>query len=227
MGITTKDLAQLCGVSRTTVHRALYGGGRIHPDTKEMILRVAKEHDYRPDLLARGLVKGRTYYIGVVVMDVRNRYFAGMLSAIGREAAQHGYNINITLHDNNRKFEQDQLTRLSSYRMDGIILSSVNEGPEYAKFLESLETPIVTVDNKIADGIPFVSIDQRVAMREAVEHILEMKKYERIVFVCPAMAVAGEQNIYVHRERKKGFEEAMAGAPGCSRIRAELGVFKQ
>ena len=45
MGITTKDLAQLCGVSRTTVHRALYGGGRIHPDTKEMILRVAKEHD--------------------------------------------------------------------------------------------------------------------------------------------------------------------------------------
>ena len=109
MGITTKDLAQLCGVSRTTVHRALYGGGRIHPDTKEMILRVAKEHDYRPDLLARGLVKGRTYYIGVVVMDVRNRYFAGMLSAIGREAAQHGYNINITLHDNNRKFEQDQL----------------------------------------------------------------------------------------------------------------------
>ena len=214
MGITTKDLAQLCGVSRTTVHRALYGGGRIHPDTKEMILRVAKEHDYRPDLLARGLVKGRTYYIGVVVMDVRNRYFAGMLSAIGREAAQHGYNINITLHDNNRKFEQDQLTRLSSYRMDGIILSSVNEGAEYAKFLESLETPIVTVDNKIADGLPFVSIDQRAAMREAVEHILEMKKYERIVFVCPAMAVAGEQNIYVHRERKKGFEEAMAGAPG-------------
>ena len=98
-----------------------------------------------------------------------NRYFAGMLSAIGREAAQHGYNINITLHDNNRKFEQDQLTRLSSYRMDGIILSSVNEGAEYAKFLESLETPIVTVDNKIADGLPFVSIDQRAAMREAVE----------------------------------------------------------
>lgn len=213
MGITTKDLAQLCGVSRTTVHRALYGGGRIHPDTKEMILRVAKEHDYRPDLLARGLVKGQTYYIGVVVMDVRNRYFAGMLSAIEREAAQHGYNINITLHDNNRKFEQDQLMRLSSYRMDGIILSSVNEGSAYAKFLESLETPIVTVDNMIADGIPFVSIDQRAAMRDAVEHILAMRKYERIVFVCPAMAIAEEQNIYVHRERKKGFEEAMASAP--------------
>ena len=50
MAITTKDLAQLCGVSRTTIHRALNGTGRIKLETKEMILQVAKEHGYRPDL---------------------------------------------------------------------------------------------------------------------------------------------------------------------------------
>lgn len=76
MAITTKDLAQLCGVSRTTIHRALNGTGRIKPETKEMILQVAKEHGYRPDLLATGLAKGQTYNIGVVVLDVKNRYFA-------------------------------------------------------------------------------------------------------------------------------------------------------
>lgn len=75
MAITTKDLAQLCGVSRTTIHRALNGTGRIKPETKEMILQVAKEHGYRPDLLATGLAKGQTYNIGVVVLDVKNRYF--------------------------------------------------------------------------------------------------------------------------------------------------------
>lgn len=210
VGITTKDLAQLCGVSRTTVHRALHGGGRIHPDTKEMILRVAKEHDYRPDLLARGLVKGRTYYIGVVVLDVQNRYFAGMLNAISREASKQGYCINITLHDNDRQQERDQLIRLAAYHMDGIILSSVNEGEEYRDFLDNLEIPIVSVDNKIAEGIPFVSIDQKAAMEEAVGRVLE-KGYERIVFVCPAMEA--EQNIYVHRERLKGFEEARKACP--------------
>lgn len=42
MAITTKDLAQLCGVSRTTIHRALNGTGRIKPETKEMILQVAR-----------------------------------------------------------------------------------------------------------------------------------------------------------------------------------------
>ena len=41
MATTTKDLAQLCGVSRTTIHRALNGTGRIKPETKEMILQVA------------------------------------------------------------------------------------------------------------------------------------------------------------------------------------------
>ena len=172
MGITTKDLAQLCGVSRTTVHRALYGGGRIHPDTKEMILRVAREHDYRPDLLARGLVKGRTYYIGVVVMDVKNRYFSAMLSAISREAISRGYNINIALHGNDRELERRQLMNLAAYRMDGIILSSVNEGDEYREFLDSLGMPIVSVDNRIADGIPFVSIDQRASMKASVRHAL-------------------------------------------------------
>lgn len=212
MGITTKDLAQLCGVSRTTVHRALHGGGRIHPDTKEMILRVAKEHDYRPDLLARGLVKGRTYYIGVVVLDVRNQYFAGMLNAISKEAGKRGYCVNITLHDDEQQQERDQLMRLAAYHMDGIILSSVNEGEEYRDFLNSLGMPIISVDNKIADGIPFVSIDQKHAMEEATARVLE-KGYERIVFVCPAMQTRGNQNVYVHRERLKGFEEARKAYP--------------
>ena len=57
MAVTAKELAQMCGVSRMTVHRALTDTGRINPRTKEMILAKAKECGYRPDLLARGLVK--------------------------------------------------------------------------------------------------------------------------------------------------------------------------
>ncbi len=209
MGITTKDLAQICGVSRTTVHRALHDGtGRINPDTKEMILRAARENGYRPDLLARGLVKGQTFNIGVVVLDVKNRYFAQMLSAIGVEANKRGYFVNITLHGNDKETEKNQLTRLVDYHVDGIIVSSVNEGGEYRKFLESLDVPIVSVDNKIADGIPFVGIDQRQAMRQAAEKVLE-KGYTKLVYVCPPIDDQSERNIYVHRERLAGFQEAV------------------
>ena len=67
MSITTKDLAKACGVSRTTVTRALSGTGRISEETKNRILNMAKELDYQPDLLARSLVKGRSMTIGVVL----------------------------------------------------------------------------------------------------------------------------------------------------------------
>lgn len=208
MGITTKDLALICGVSRTTVHRALHEGtGRINPDTKEMILRVAKENGYRPDLLARGLVKGETFNIGVVVLDVKNRYFAELLSTIGTEIGRRGYFVTITLHDNDKETEINQLNRLADYHVDGIIVSSVNEGEDYKNFLYNLNIPIVSVDNKIADGIPFVGIDQRQAMKDAVLKVIE-NQYEKLIFVCPPMEDEGKRNIYVHKERLKGFRDA-------------------
>lgn len=207
MAITAKELAEMCGVSRMTVHRALTDTGRINPQTKELIQAKAKECGYRPDLLARGLVKGQTFYIGVVVLDVNNRYFSQMLSAIGTEAHKRGYFVNITLHEENKDMEKEQLERLVDYHVDGIILSSVNQGEEYRDFLKSLDTPIVTIGNKIADGIPFVSIQEKKAAREATETILR-KGYEKIVFVCPPLEQT-EGNTYVHRQRLEGFTEAV------------------
>ena len=191
MAITAKELADMCGVSRMTVHRALTDTGRINPQTKELIQARAKEYGYRPDLLARGLVKGQTFYIGVVVLDVNNRYFSQMLSAIGTEARKRGYFVNITLHEENKEMEKEQLERLVDYHVDGIILSSVNQGKEYLDFLRSLDTPIVTIGNKIADGIPFVSIEEKKAAREATETILR-NGYEKIVFVSAAGADRGQ-----------------------------------
>lgn len=208
MAITAKELAEMCGVSRMTVHRALTDTGRINPQTKELIRAKAKECGYRPDLLARGLVKGQTFYIGVVVLDVNNRYFSQLLSAIGTEARRRGYFVNITLHEENKEMEKEQLERLVDYHVDGIILSSVNQGKEYRDFLKSLDTPIVTIGNRIADGIPFVSIEEKKAAKEATETILK-KGYERIVFVCPPVEHT-EGNTYVHRQRLEGFQEAAA-----------------
>jgi len=219
VAVTAKELAQMCGVSRMTVHRALTDTGRINPQTKELILTKAKECGYRPDLLARGLVKGQTFYIGVVVLDVNNRYFSQLLSAIGTEARERGYFVNITLHEQNKEMEREQLERLVDYHVDGIILSSVNQGSEYRDFLNRLDTPIVTIGNKIAEDLPFVSIEEKKAAREATEEILR-KGYEKIVFVCPPLE-RSEENTYVHRQRLDGFEEAVYSWNGGRKPEAE------
>lgn len=211
MGITTNDLAKLCGVSRTTVVRALNNTGRINDATKQLILDTAKEHGYKPDLLARSLAKGKTYTIGMVVLDSKNRYFAQMISAVSAEAEKLGYGVNINLHNNNPKKEVEKLKRMAAYKLDGIILSSINQGDEYRRFLEELGVPIVSVDNQIAPGIPFVDISQRKAMKAATEQVLAAG-YQHLVFVCPPIHGNPDENIYVHQKRLDGFRQAVEAA---------------
>lgn len=208
MGITTKDLAALCNVSRTTVHRALHGTGRINPETKKKILEMAEKYEYRPDVLARGLVKGQTFQIGVVIMDVDNRYFSQMLSEIEISAKRKGYFVNITMHEQNPEQEKEQLLRLADYHVDGIILSSINKGEEYKEFLTGLKIPIVTIDNKIANGIPFVGSDGYRAVQEAMIEIMALG-YERIIFVCPPLEDSESTNTYVHQERLSAYHDTM------------------
>lgn len=217
MGVTTNDIARICQVSRTTVIRALNNQGRISKETKDRIVKTAEELGYRPDLLARGLVKGKTMYIGVVVFDVKNQYFAQMLSAIETEAQTRGYCVNITLHGKNREKEVDLIRKLVDYHVDGLILSPVNKGEHFNKFLQSLDTPLVIIGNKVSEEIPFVGIDERQAAKEATEKIMD-SGYERVVFVCPPLGESKEGNNYTHEQRLKGFMEAAGCREGVENV---------
>lgn len=84
MAITVNQIAEQCGVSRTTVLRAL-NGGSVSKDTKERILQVAKDNNYRPNLLARSLNHGRTMSLGVVTINIENMYFVQSLNTINKE----------------------------------------------------------------------------------------------------------------------------------------------
>lgn len=211
MQVTTKDIARACGVSLGTVDRALHGKPRIDPATKELVLRTAKELGYRPDLLARGLVKGRTMSLGVVAFDVKNRYFAQLLSSIEMVAKRRGYFINITLHEDDPAMERRLLESLVDRRADGIILCPVGRGPEFAEYLTDLSAPIVVIGNRVSESLPYVGLDERQAAADAVGHILS-KGYERIAFVCPTLSESGGGVMYSHEMRLEGFREATSAA---------------
>lgn len=212
MGVTTKDLAKICKVSRTTVVRALNNQKGISDKTRQMIVDKAKELGYRPDLLAKGLVQGKTMNIGVVVFDVKNRYFAQLLNGIENEAKAHGYFVNITLHEKNKEQERKLIQRLVDYRVDGLILSPVSKDEEFAEFLRGLGTPFVIIGNKVTDYIPYVGIDEQKASETAVQKIAAAG-YEKVAFVCPPLCDAKKENIYSHEQREKGFMQKMKKYP--------------
>lgn len=207
MGITLKDIARICGVSRATVDRALNNRPRIKPETKELILRTAQELGYRPDLIARSLVTGKTMSLGVVVFDVRNRYFAQLLNSIEVTAKKRGYFVNITLQEKDPHMEVKLINSLVDRRVDGIILCPVNKGDKFDKFLQNLSVPVMVVGNLIGSDIPFIGIDEYEAASDALKLIIS-KGYQRIIFVCPPLADKEKENIYSHEKRLEGFLDA-------------------
>ncbi len=208
MGITIKEIADLCGVSTGTVDRALNNRSGISHKTKARILDIAEQMNYKPDYVAQSLARGRTMTIGVVLFDLYNRLFAQLLNAIETEARERGYFVDVVLTDKQPETELSCLNHLVNRKVDGIILFSVNQGQDFQDYLISLKLPIVTICNRIEGDWSYIGIDDREAMKDATRHVLS-KGYQQIVFVCPPLAYRGIRNIHTQEERLKGCLEAI------------------
>lgn len=207
MGVTTKDLARICGVSRATVSRAIHGQGSIRPETKKMILDKAAELGYSPNHVARSLVSGKSHIIGVVVVDLRNEYFPVIVDSISRYAKKRGYLVNICTHEDDKEMEKRLIQTLKGYHVDGLILNCINKDEAFENLLLQLDIPCVVLGYQAMSKIPTVGIDEYASGWDAVKYIAE-HGYKEIAFVVPPLLDAdGEPNIG-HRKRCKGVKNA-------------------
>ncbi|MFE5324042.1 LacI family DNA-binding transcriptional regulator [Paenibacillus sp. NPDC056579] len=209
MGVTIKDIAVICGVSPGTVDRALNGRPGISEKTKAKILKVAGEMNYQPDYMARSLARGRTMTIGVVLFDLYNRSFAQLMNAIEAASRSQGYFVDLVLTGKDPDNERKCIEHLIQRKVDGIILFPINEGEAFDDYLQSLGIPIVTICNYVSDHWTYIGIDDRQAMKEAVQYI-RSRDYERFVYICPPLSYKGKTNIYTQEQRLQGCLEGLA-----------------
>lgn len=207
MPITVNEIAEKCGVSRTTVLRALNGNGSVSKETKERIMAIVDEYNYRPNLLARSLNHGRTMSLGVVTINVENMYFVQSLNIINKEAEKRGYFTNIVVCDEKTESERKLIQGLADRQMEGLLISPINKGKEFEDFLLSLHIPVVCIGNHVSDLITTVGVNEEKAAMDAVELIV-CKGYHSIYFICPPLSVRDKQNVYSHEQRLEGFKQA-------------------
>lgn len=208
MGITTKDLAEICGVSRTTVIRALHGTGRISPETKQRILDTAKDLGYEPDLAARSLALGRSMMIGVVVVDIRNQFFSKTVDAIGRRVLEDDYILNITIHEDNKEAEKKLIRMLTGHRIDGLVMNPINKGADFYGMMKNVKVPYCILGVDEFKDCAGVGVDEFAAGVDAAKYILA-KGYRNVAFVVPPLYDDdGIPNLGHHR-RLKGVESVM------------------
>ncbi len=222
MRATIKQIAELCGVSVGTVDRALNNKTGINIRTKEKILRVAKELNYRPHLLARGLVHGKTNTLGVVVIYLRNRFFSQLVDAVERRARERGYFVYLTLTNDEADGEEKCLDHLASQNVDGVILFSKNQGKEFNRYLKTLDTPIVSIINQIHPMHSFVGINDYSAIYDAVQFLFA-KGYRKFIYVRTNLSPTKRENFSLE-QRLAGFRNAVKD---CNLIKPTVAQVKE
>ena len=103
--ITIKDIARELGVSPSTVSRALKDNPDISQETRDAIHKYAREHNYKPNVLALNLRTSRSNTIGVIIPQLVHHFFSCVLSGIEETAAKAGYNILVA--QSNEEYERE------------------------------------------------------------------------------------------------------------------------
>jgi DNA-binding LacI/PurR family transcriptional regulator len=125
MKVTLRDIAKEAGVNISTASRALTGIYGVHKATREKVLGAAKRLNYRPNLMARSLVTGKSHTIGLLISDIRNPYFAEI--ARGAEDAAFAASFDVILCnsdlDPGKQFRY--VRSLLEKNVEGILMNSV------------------------------------------------------------------------------------------------------
>lgn len=173
MPATLRDIAKRLGISVSTVSYALNGGPRPVPEeVRQKVLEVARELDYRPNLLARSMVTGRTETVAVVPPMVMRHmlqfpYIHAMLSSIADAVGEHGYDI--LLHTSTAPMSDVELVQsLLSGKVDGILLIAPLSRSRVPEELRRRNVPCVVLAAHVK-GLPCVCVDNRGAIFDAMD----------------------------------------------------------
>jgi LacI family transcriptional regulator len=144
-----KDIALDLGVSLMTVSKALRNHSDISQKTRERVLQRMRELNYQPDWVARSMVTGKTFLVGLILPDLMHSFFAEIASAVSRKLQPLGYQVVISDTEESADQEQRHVDVLIARKVDGLILASAQHRKQAAIFR--------TLDES---GIPWVMIDR-------------------------------------------------------------------
>ena len=150
------DVAELAGVSPTTVSRVINNKGYLSEKTKQKVQEAMKTLGYNPNNLARGLQGKSAQLIGLIFPNISNIFYSELIEYLEIELFKHGYKVIICNSQNDPAKEREYIEMLEANQVDGIISSSHNLGiDDY----ERVAAPIIAFDRNLAPNIPIISSD--------------------------------------------------------------------
>lgn len=213
---TVSDIARLARVSPSTVSRVLTGSSPVHPEKRAAVLAVIEELNFRPNLNARALVRGKSMAIGILTQSLASQFYGELSQGIEEGLAGSGYQPIFASGQWLPEEEQAALNLLIDRQVDGLIILGGDQ-PDADLLALSAYTPLIAVGRSIAGlEAQCIQVDNRSGAVQAVRHLLDLG-HRRIAYI---------SGIPVHadsRERRLGYEQALhdAGLPLDERLIVE------
>jgi len=184
---TIKDIARKLGISYSTVSRALspHASVLVKEKTRELVRQTAAEMDYSPNLMARGIVMGKTGTLGLLTYQIFQEAFGRQTDQILRTVDEHDYQImmGVAIPQSSRDDETAQIKQLISWGVDGLLVHTRGDEGESERILDAVKgrVPVVTLHYP-AENLSGVVLDYVVNFSEATEHLIELG-HEQIGFI--------------------------------------------
>jgi LacI family transcriptional regulator len=208
--ITIKEIANLAGVSKSTVSRVINNSGYVSHEKKEQIEKIIKEHNYQPSAAAVSLSRKESNTIGVIIPEIDNQFFGEVIKGITEEADKNDFSLICFDTQNDGEKELKALSTLAQHRVRGIIITpalgyeDMESVEKLRDALEKIKVPVVVVDRDFnyshLDTVYFQNYESGYLATESL-----IKAGNKRIGI-----IQGDMNLKIARERFRGYKDAMS-----------------
>lgn len=202
--VTAVDVARLAGVSQSAVSRHFTPGASVSKKTAALVKAAADTLGYRPNVVARSLITGRSHVVGLIVAYLENQYYPHSIELIAKQLKARGYNLQIFISSLEATDTHEIVENILECQLEGIIVASVTLTSDIVGRCQELRVPIVLF-NRSQDGlfVSSVTSDNILGGYRVAQHLVAQG--------CKRLAyIAGLEATSTQRDREAGFLRGLA-----------------
>jgi DNA-binding LacI/PurR family transcriptional regulator len=218
-GVSLKDVAAVAGVSVRTVSNVVNRFPHVAPDTRARVEKALEELNYRPNLAARNLRRGRSGLIGLVVPEIDSPYFSELAARLVLAAEKRSWTVLVDQTGGDPARERGFLEGAAAGFVDGLVFSPWGLGAvDLRRSAEDI--PLVLLGERANDGVAdHIAIDNVAAAREATDHLIALGR-RRIAAIGLQPHLTNE----TARLRLEGYRASLAAAGHARKETLEIEV---
>lgn len=202
--VTSLDVARRAGVSQSAVSRVFTPGASVSEKMATKVRKAADDLGYRPNVLARSLITGRSRIIGVVMGYLNNQFYPEALEKLSNSLQARGYHVLVFMASQTQGDIDGVLREILDYQVDGIVMASVAMSSGLAAQCEAAGVPVVLFNrSQDDDSLSAVTSDNVAGGRKLAEFLLR-GGHRKIAHI------AGWEGASTQRDREAGFLKGLA-----------------